>query len=111
MGLIHTRGRSREFVGLKMLGGGQAAFSLPACLLVVMAGLVPAIHDLKQRFIEVIPIRVVRHDQPYLPSARPMLDRRFALDRQFDSVVWLGIDQSLEAVAFGETGHESPRCS
>ena len=67
-----------------------------------MAGLGPAIHELRQLVIEVPPIGIRPEDQTDLPGAGPMLDVLLTLYGRPDVVMRLGVDQSLEAMLFRE---------
>jgi hypothetical protein len=67
-----------------------------------MAGTTPG-HDeslfLDDRVVEIIPVRIIRQDQPDFPFSRPMLDVVLALDRQPNVVVLLEVDEAFDGVA------------
>src|SRR5690606_26157002 len=52
-----------------------------------------------KRFVQVIPIRVHRIDQPHFPSPRPTLDRCFALNGCLDRIVPLHVDEAGKLVS------------
>src|SRR5205809_1133684 len=68
----------------------------------VMAGLVPAIHDLSEGVIQVEPLWVVCVDEPDLPGATPVLDVLLALNRTSDVVECLEVNEGLQTVALRE---------
>jgi hypothetical protein len=79
-----------------------------ACLSLVMAGLVPAIHVLLcDGLVEVFPFRIARDDQSDFPCARPMLDIVFALDRILDRGKLFEVDKVLQAVLLCKSFDES----
>src|SRR6266571_2428672 len=55
--------------------------------------------------IEIDPIRVRFFDETDLPGSIPFLETFLALYREFDIVELLEVDQSVNAVAPGESGH------
>jgi len=69
---------------------------------IVMAGLVPAIHESDEVIIKIIPFGICRENEPHLPLARPMLHVVLALDRRPDVGVRLHLDQPLQPVPLGE---------
>src|SRR5437762_2639612 len=70
----------------------------------VMAGLVPAIHELSERIIKVQPWWVVGKDGTHLPCPTPMLDVLFALNCTYDVVECLEVNQRFQTVALREAG-------
>ena len=70
-----------------------------------MAGLVPAIHVLQDGLVKIVPVRVLNNDLANLPSARPMLDRLFALDCIADIIENFKIDELLETISLGKARH------
>src|SRR5688572_22277269 len=53
------------------------------------------------------PVRIGRRDEPDAPRTRPALDVLLAKNGARHGFVRLGIDEPLQAVAFGEAGHSS----
>jgi len=68
-----------------------------------MAGLVPAIHVLKDSRVEIVPSRIVNDNLANFPGARPMLDRFLTLDRVANVVEHLEKYKPIEAVSFEES--------
>ena len=46
----------------------------------VMAGLVPAIHELDEAVVQIIPLGICRENAPYLPGSWPMLCSQWMAD-------------------------------
>jgi hypothetical protein len=69
-------------------------------------GLVPAIHELNEAVVQIIPLRICCEDAPHLPSSRPMLHVVFALDGRLNIGVRLHIDKPFQSVSLGETWHQ-----
>jgi hypothetical protein len=55
-----------------------------------MAGLVPAIHDLRKLIIKVVPIWVLRMDQAHFPGSWPMFHISLALPGCANVIVTFG---------------------
>jgi hypothetical protein len=53
---------------------------------------------LEQRWVQILPVRVHRFDQPHLPGAWPILDVLFPLDRRHDLVVPLKPDLPFQPI-------------
>jgi hypothetical protein len=56
-----------------------------------MAGLVPAIHELDYRLVEVLPCRVFSQNKADFPRSAPVLDVVLALDRRTNVVIDLEV--------------------
>jgi hypothetical protein len=63
-------------------------------------GLVPATHESDEVIVKIIPLRICRENEPYLPGAWPILHVSLKPDRRGDIRTWLGIDEPPQAVAF-----------
>ena len=57
---------------------------------------------LRQGFVEVVPIGVLRDDEIDLPGARPVLHGPLALDGRGNALVALRVDESGQTVPLGE---------
>src|SRR5579864_5589241 len=85
---------SRSAFGADLLGG--------PFLCSVMAGLVPAIHDLDELIVKIVPTWVGCENQAYFPGSWPVLHVVLALDRGLNVRVVLDIDEPFQSIAFGE---------
>jgi len=65
---------------------------------VVMAGLVPAIHELHQPVVKVVPTGVHREDQTHFPGSGPMLHVVLQLNRGLDVSMPLRVDEPFQAI-------------
>src|SRR5215469_3528754 len=72
----------------------------------VMAGLVPAIHELDEAVVQIIPLGICHENEPYLPGSWPMLHVMFALDGRLNVSVGLHIDEPLQSGSLGEAWHQ-----
>src|SRR5712692_3595787 len=73
----------------------------------VMAGLVPAIHELQQPLVKIVPGWVCRQNKPHLPLPRPVLDVLLALNCGGDLKMRLEIDETLQSVPFRKALHQT----
>ena len=77
-------------------------------LILVMAGLVPAIHVLSiEAVVQVLPIRVHGEDQPDFPGSRPVLHVPFALNGTSYRLVVRTPHETRHALSRGEAGHHA----
>jgi hypothetical protein len=67
-----------------------------------VAGLVPAIHDLREPIVEIVPIGILMEDQPHFPRAPPMFHISLSLPRRAHVIVMLSQYEPPQAVLFGE---------
>ena len=73
----------------------------------VMAGLVPAIHELDEAVVQIIPLGICRENEPYLPGSWPMLHVMFALDGRLNVGIRLHVDKPLQSVSLGEAWQQT----
>jgi hypothetical protein len=73
----------------------------------VMAGLVPAIHELDEAVVQIIPLGICRENEPYLPGSWPMLNVMFALDGRLNVGKRLRVDKPLQSVSLGEAWQQT----
>jgi hypothetical protein len=72
-----------------------------------MAGLVPAIHVLKQVIKEVAPLRIFFEDETGLPRPRPMLDVFLSLNGSSNIVLTFEIDELVQPISLCESRHDA----
>jgi hypothetical protein len=68
-----------------------------------VAGLVPAIRDLREPIVEVSPIGILVEDEPHFPSASPMLHISLPLSSRAHAIVMFGKYEPGQSVLFGKS--------
>ena len=62
-------------------------------------------HELDKQRIQILPLRIELLDQPDLPRPAPAFDRLLPLDRRYDLLMALEVDQSLQPVSLSKAGN------